>query len=173
MRKTWFSFLKHTLEHPEHKVLLKSATSCMPACYGENETSLMFSAYCEAVAMKCRESSPLASYSIDRRAIANYSKASGDDEIFSPICFSCARRFPYIASQGGKNEIRWKRPLETGEEVRFFGMKANACKDIFGLDTYIERYGHQPGFPDMRRHMAEFDDWQLLIIGFCVWVRAE
>ena len=133
----------------------------MPACYGENETSLMFSAYCEAVAMKCRESSPLASYAIDRRAIANYSKASGDDEIFMPICFSCARRFPYIASQGGKNEIRWKRPLETGEEVRFFGMKATACKDIFGLDTYIERYGHQPGFPDMRRHMAEFDDWQL------------
>ena len=32
---------------------------------------------------------------------------------------------------------------------------------IYGLDNFIERYGHQSGFPDMGQHMAEFDDWQL------------
>ena len=45
----------------------------------------------------------------------------------------------------------------------FFGMNAQRCSDIFGLDTYLERYGHQPGFPDMRQRMAEFDDWQLIV----------
>ena len=34
---------------------------------------------------------------------------------------------------------------------------------FFGLDKYMERYGHQPGFPDMRQHMSEFDDWQLIV----------
>ena len=48
--------------------------------------------------MKVREGAPLDTYSIDRRAIVNYTEAAGDDSIFSLICFSCARRFPYIRS---------------------------------------------------------------------------
>ena len=43
------------------------------------------------------------------------------------------------------------------------GLSVAQFRDILGLDKYIERYGHQPGFPDMRQHMAEFDDWQLLV----------
>ena len=135
----------------------------MPHRGSENETTLMFSAYSEAVALKCRESGPLATYSIDRRAIANYSQASSDDQIFMGICFCCARRFPHVASDGARNEIRWAQPLRMGEEILFFGMTATRCDEICGLDMYIERYGHQPGFPDMRNHMAEFEDWQLHI----------
>ena len=100
-------------------MLLKSVTSCMPSRGSEDETMLMFSAYSEAVALKCRESGPLATYSIDRRAIASYSKASSDDQIFMGICFCCARRFPHVASEGAKNEIRWVRPLQMDEEILF------------------------------------------------------
>ena len=42
------------------------------------------------------------------------------------------------------------------KSVRCFGMDRAVCADIFGLDVYMERYGHLLGFPDMRKRMAEF-----------------
>ena len=94
--------------------------------------------------------------------------ATADDQIYMPMCFSCARRFPHIASldkpgRKAKNEIRWQKPLSPTEDTSFFRMDAKRCADIFGLDVYLERYGHHPGFPDMRQRMAEFDDWQLIV----------
>ena len=56
----------------------------------DTEEIRLFSAYCEAIAVKVREGAPLDTYSIDRRAIVNYTEAAGDDSIFSLICFSCA-----------------------------------------------------------------------------------
>ena len=53
--------------------------------------------------------------------------------------------------------------MSAGDKTTFFGLAAQRCDDIFGLDKYMERYGHQPGFPDMRQHMSEFDDWQLIV----------
>ena len=61
------------------------------------------------------------------------------------------------------NSIRWQRAFTSGEDGRFFGLDAKKCADIFGLDTYIRRYGHMAGFPDMRQHEEEFDDWQLTV----------
>jgi hypothetical protein len=127
-----------------------------------------FSAYCEALATKVRKGAPLDTYSIDRRAMSKYNHATADDQIYMPICISCARRFPHIASldksgRRPKNEIRWQKPMETDQDVKFFGLSARSCADIFGLDTYVERYGHMPGFPDMRQRMAEFDDWNLIV----------
>ncbi len=42
-------------------------------------------------------------------------------------------------------------------------MNRGQCNDLYGLDHFIERYGHRPGFPDMWQHVAEFDDWQLIV----------
>ena len=53
--------------------------------------------------------------------------------------------------------------MQGQDDPKFLGLSVSQCRDILGLDKYIERYGHQPGFPDMRQHMAEFDDWQLLV----------
>ena len=154
--------VRHLEDHPEHRKLLSAVTRLMPASQDDAKVRL-FSAYCEAIALKVRLGAPLDTYAIDRRAIMNYSKASADDQIYSLICFSCARRFPYIDSLKEKNEIKWKQPLNRGGDVKFLDMDARKCADIFGLDVYMERYGHQPGFPDMRQRMAEFDDWQLLV----------
>ena len=158
---------KHLEAESEHIKLLSAVTRCM-APSQDSEQLRRFSAYCEAIACKIRQGAPLDTYSIDRRAIMQYSMATADDQIYMPMCFSCARRFPHIASldkqdQKPKNEIRWQKPLSSTEDVKFFGMGAQRCAEIFGLDTYIERYGHQPGFPDMRERMAEFDDWQLIV----------
>ena len=68
----------------------------------DGESARLFSAYSEAIALKVREGAPLDTYSIDRRAMYNYAKACGDDEVYMPICFCCARRFPHLRSLGKK-----------------------------------------------------------------------
>ena len=74
-----------------------------------------------------------------QQAIANYTTACGDDQIFMPTCFSCARRFPHVASLGAKNEIRWGQALDTTGEVKFFGMHATPCKEILRpLDAHVD-----------------------------------
>ena len=100
----------------------------------------LFSAYCEAIAEKVRKGAPVDTYAVDRRAILNYTRACGDDQIYSLICLSCARRYPYMECLQEKNEITWRQPVEGGKEVKFFGMDARKTAEIFGLDTYIDRY---------------------------------
>jgi hypothetical protein len=158
---------QHLASNAGHNELLAAVTRCM-APSRDSEEVRRFSAYCEAIAWKVRQGAPLDTYSIDRRAVLQYNKATADDQIYMPMCFSCARRFPHIASldkegRKPKNEIRWQKPIDAENDVKFFGMGAQRCADIFGLDTYMERYGHMPGFPDMRQRMAEFDDWQLIV----------
>ena len=142
--------------------MLTAVTARMHECC-DAEPVQIFSAYLEAVARKCREGAPLATYAIDRRSIANYTAAAGDENIFMFTCFSCARRYPHVTCKGEKNEIRWCKPFKEDVQANFLGMSASKCQDIYGLDTYIERYGHQKGFPDMRKNMTEFDDWQLIV----------
>ena len=159
---------KHIVSNDEHRRCLAAVTQLMNPS-SDSEEVRMLSAYNESIAMKIRQGAPLDTYSIDRRAILNYSKAAADDQIYMPICFSCARRFPYMASldkpgEKGKNEIRWHKALCYEKNVaNFFSMDPQRCADIFGLDVYIQRYGHLQGFPDMRQHIAEFDDWQLIV----------
>ena len=158
---------QHLATDPCHSQLLAAVTRCMAPSSDSAEVR-RFSAYCEVIAWKVRQGAPLDTYSIDRRAVLHYNKATADDQVYMPICFSCARRFPHMASldkdgRKPKNEIRWQKAVQTEEGVRFFGMGFQRCADIFGLDNYVERYGHLPDFPDMRQHMAEFEDWQLLV----------
>ena len=68
-----------------------------------------------------------------------------------------------MKSFGDKNEIHWQKVLSGGTDVQFMNMGRQRCAEIYGLDHYIERYGHLPDFPDMRQRMAEFEDWQLIV----------
>ena len=154
--------IDHLLADSKHSLALSAVTRKMPVSQ-DDERVRMFSAYCEALALKVRQGPPLDTYSIDRRAILNYNSAAADDQIHSLICFSCARRFPHMKCLGDKNEIAWQRPVTSREDTSFFGMSPQHCADIYGLDKYMERYGHQEGFPDMRQHMEEFADWQYIV----------
>ena len=72
-------------------------------------------------------------------------------------------KFKDKPQQKPKNSIRWQKASKLEGDGRFFGLDAQKCTDIFGLDTYIQRYGHMLGFPDMRQHLEEFEDWQLTV----------
>ena len=141
---------------------MSAVTRLMPAS-ADPENVRLFSAYCEAIAVKTRQGAPLDTYSMDRRAILKYNEAVADDQVHMLICFSCAMRYPYVQSFGKKNEIQWQTALEGEGTLTFVGLERQRCAEIYGLDNYIERYGHQRGFPDMRQHMAEFEDWQLIV----------
>ena len=130
---------RHLEEEPEHQELLLRVTRLMPATRDPLSVRL-FSAYCEALAEKVRKGAPVDTYAIDRRAILNYTRACGDDQIYSLICMSCARRFPYMKGLKEKNEIAWRQPLDEGKEIKFLGMDARKTAEIFGLDVYIDRY---------------------------------
>ena len=127
--------------------------------------------YNEAVAEVIRQGAPLSTYSIDRRCLRNFSEFLADENVNALICFSCARRFPYLSSRS-VNDIEWVRLTSsvttTGQqpeqvEHRFCGMTASQTESIFGLQTYIGRYGKCPGegMPDLSSNMHEFEDWQL------------
>ena len=91
-----------------HRRELTMVMDRMPPSKDEQSIRL-FSAYCEAIAVKVRQGAPLDTYAIDRRAIYNYNKAAGDDQVYMPMCFSCARRFPYLGclEDKDKNDISW------------------------------------------------------------------
>ena len=80
--------------------------------------------------------------------------------------WTCAERYPYLASldkadSKPKNSIRWHTALQGDKTLSFLGMNRHRCAEILGLDVYIARYGHQAGFPDIRNHMSEFDDFRV------------
>ena len=103
---------KHLASDDGHSKCLAAVTRSMPPSADSMDVR-RFSAYCEAIAWKVRQGAPLDTYAIDRRAVLQYNRASGDDQIYMPICFSCARRFPYIASldKEGPVVLRSWKPL--------------------------------------------------------------
>ena len=62
-----------------------------------------------------------------------------------------------------------RRALSLGQEdepqTRFFGMSADATKNIFGKDAYMRRYGDcGEGSPDLHAQPAGiFEDWVLTV----------
>ena len=154
--------VQHLQEDPAHNQLLSTIIHHMPATIDKDDVRF-FSAYSEAIAVKTRSGALLDTYSIDRRAISKYNEAVADDSVHSLICFSCAMRYTHVKSFGEKNEIQWQKVLSGDRDVSFMNMERQHCAEIYGLDKYIERYGHQPGFPDLRHRIAEFEDWQLIV----------
>ena len=58
----------------------------------------VWSVYNEAIAVVARRGAPLATGSIDRRSLKNFVGAFVGEGIQSLVCFSCARRFPRVAT---------------------------------------------------------------------------
>ena len=96
-----------------------------------------------------RQGAPLASFSIDRRCLYNYTRALRDDGVESLICFSCARRFPFLADRRS-NDISWEVVLGLvsadgvdDEEQRtvFCKLGKETTKVFFGMETFIAKYG--------------------------------
>ena len=51
---------------------------------------------------------------------------------------------------------------EGSVEYDFLGVSADAAGNIFGLETYLRKYGHcDAGGPNLREHREEFDDFIL------------
>ena len=57
---------------------------------------ILMSVYSESIAIATRKDAPVASYSIDRRCMMNYVRDLVCEDTCALICFSCARRFPYV-----------------------------------------------------------------------------
>ncbi len=106
--------IQHVME--SHAAELLAAANFLPKCHTLVERCV--SVYNEALAEKCREGAPLATYSIDRRCLQNYVQAIGGDNIETPICFLCA--CTYTLSKTGKPDeqpISWTKALHRD---RFF-----------------------------------------------------
>ena len=152
-----------------HHAAIDAVASTLPGGGPKaNQQERRAAVYNEAIAVVVRGGAPLASYAIDRRCLRNYVEGLGDDAVESLICFSCARRFPHLSGRR-VNEVRWISPLgriEVGENScdRFCGMARGDTENIFGLTSYLRRYGHtSDSAPDLTRHMHEFDDWRLAV----------
>ena len=125
------------------------------------------SAYNEGISVAVRRGAPIASLSIDRRALYNYTEALNDATVASLICWCCARRFPYVEARRA-NEIEWTQPLQQNEKVagspwQFARMSMKDAERIFGLGAYLERYGDreaQAGAIYARRE-AECEEWTM------------
>ena len=134
----------------------------------------VWSVYNEAIAVVARRGAPLATGSIDRRSLKNFVGAFVGEGIQSLVCFSCARRFPRVATWR-KNDIDWITVLNHVDICASVGAAepnpSTFCKltqeetqQIFGLDTYMAKYGSQgAGHPDLREldSVAELREWSL------------
>jgi len=75
------------------------------------------------------------------------------------MCLVCARDFPYRDKESAQ-EIHWKQPFADGK--KFFNCNDEETEKLYGLDTYLEKYGKDPlGYYDLGLHRHEFDDWYL------------
>ena len=137
-----------------HAAALQPVCALLPMVY--TEPTRASAAYSEAIAVKVREGAPLASYSIDRRCLRKYAEATEGDNIQALICFMCACVHPYRAREHFP-PVSWCKAKD------IFGLYGEEDTErMFGLNTYLANYGADPaGYYDLRRHMAEFDDWYL------------
>ena len=120
----------------------------------------------------------MAARSIDRLCLYNYSRCLSEEGPESLVCFSCARRFPYVPSWC-RNEVRWITPLsaavpataehgssDAAAERLFCGLGRAKVEDFFGFHTYLKRYGRCAGeSPDLTlpEPMKESEDWKLRV----------
>ena len=130
------------------------------------------SVYNEAIAVVARRGAPLATGSINRRSLKNFVHAFDGECILCLVCFSCARRFPRVATWR-KNDIDWVTILNNVDVCAsvsatepnpstFCKLTQEETQQIFGLDTYMTKYGSQgAGHPDLREldSVEELRDW--------------
>ena len=93
--KDSMSLVMHILEN--HEDDLKPAMQCFEAlrpCVYEDENMLALSVYNEGIAIPVRRGAPLASYSIDRKCLNQYTYHLTNADTNASVCFVCARRVP-------------------------------------------------------------------------------
>ena len=155
----------------EHHAQINPVASTLQQTSNESEKVCFSSAYQEAIAIAIRRGAPLASYSIDRRSLFNASQGLRSDTVEALICFWCSRRFPYRRTASA-NEISWHNPAMTTRcsddsqavEYDFLGIPRVHVADIFGMDSYLDKYGQcDPEGPDLRQCPEEFRDFHLKI----------
>ena len=167
MRNADEKLVEHLLA--EHHAQIDPVASDLQQTSGESEKVCFASAYQEAIAVAIRRGAPLASYSIDRRSLFNASQGLRSDTVESLVCFWCSRRFPYRRTATA-NEISWHNPAMTvrssddaqAVEYDFLGVPREDVAKIFGMDSYLDKYGQcDPDGPDLRQRPEEFRDFQL------------
>ena len=62
----------------------------------EQQSMLLNSVYNASIAIAPRKGAPVASYSIDRRCMTNYTEDVICEDTCALICFVCARRVPHV-----------------------------------------------------------------------------
>ena len=129
--------LSHLIE--KHQQTLWSIVRLLPEERVEEEQ--VWAVYCESVAWQVRKGAPLASYAIDRRAMATFAAAVEGDNIQELVCFSCARRFARVET-GDEEDISWNGRLFTAgvvgsrdADVRFCGLTMCQTAAIFGFEA--------------------------------------
>ena len=146
-----------------HGQSFKLAMALLPRMYADDEK--VWGIYNLAISYKCRQGAPLASYSIDRRCLYNYSRALQDPDLRMLVCLVCARRFPY-AKFMRRQQIDWVKPLLSnfgsgGGCQTFLGLTKEQVEELLGIDAYLDAYGEIDENVSLRSRMEEFDDWTL------------
>ena len=147
-----------------HSELLESAARYLPSCFS---TDVKYqSVYNESIAEKIREGAPLASYSLDRRALQNFDDALDNNNICAPMCFLCGCIYVHrsrpehdvTTEYGFQNHIDWTKPFR--DKDRFFNLSCAQTEEQYGHYTYLRKYKTDTGqFFDLNRHMQEFNDF--------------
>ena len=119
--------------------------------------------------MAVRRGAPLASFSIDRKCLQQYTYHLTNSDTKSLVCFVCARRFVHVS--GDKNNDIELRALLTeqsdsmsdGTSLLFLGMQREDALGMFGLKTYCEKYGKMSENVQLNEDHEEFADWHVLV----------
>ena len=144
-----------------HSEDLQPIASCM---LRGNAPDACLSIYKAAISCKCRKQAPVAGCSIDRGALKAYSEAMKGENVESLICFSCARRFTYVAElvKEGKGDINWDQPVQfKNSKLSFLGKPAEKIAGLLSLDTFLERYDQISSRGTRLSDTESFEHWSL------------
>ena len=128
--------LSHLIEM--HHQLLWCIARFLPEELPEHDK--MWATYSEAIAWQVRKGAPLATYAIDRRAMAGFTTRVEGMDIEEIVCCSCARRFARLG-KGDSEEISWAAILSRSgivgsqsEDVLCLGLTMEQTAWMFGLE---------------------------------------
>ena len=115
----------------------------------EDELLRVTAACHEIAARAVRNGAPLAAYSLHRRSLKKYARATEEKSIASPVCFVCACTFSWVKGRRG-NQVSWVKPFkaatENPEVISHFG--AWSMEEVswrFSVNAYLSEYRHEPG----------------------------
>lgn len=126
----------------------------------------IFSAYKQAVAVKCRGCAPVAGASFDRLALADFTRATAGNRVAALVRFCCGGVHPYVEEVADKGPIQWYKPLKADGaqgELQFLGQPLASIQELLGLTVYLARYNVVKPLEQeaaLTKHES-FNDWQL------------